>query len=169
MPTAASLSMLANRTSHLNGRSVGLLLADGADPDLLQALRRALDKAGARLVLVAPRCTGAPLADGKMQAVDAALDGAPSCLYDHVAVLGSDAGASALSTNPAALTWLRDAWRHLKVMALDDAGMALADAAGIDHDDAVVRLDAKKSVDHFVRMATQGKHFAREGTPGTDA
>jgi catalase len=67
------------------------------------------------------------------------------------------------------LQWLRDAWRHLKVIGLDAAGRELAKAAGIGEDDAVLTVDSKRAVDNFCQWAARGKHIAREGAPGTEA
>ena len=111
---------------------------------------------------------GVRLADGTAQPADQALAGAPSCLFDAVVVIGSENGVAPLLTQPAALDWLRDAWRHLKVIGLDAAGTRLAQAAGMPTDDAVVPIAKRKGVDTLVEMAAKGKHHAREGAPGTD-
>ena len=176
LPELPSLSILAWRSGGLAGCTVGALVADGADAAdnaVLDALRAALRKAGAALVVVRPRRMGgqhakaqAPAAAGE---ADAALDAAPSCLFDAVVVMGDAAGIKPLKTHPAALQWLRDAWRHLKVIGLDSAGRELAKAAGIGDDDAVLALDGKRTVDNFCQWVARGKHIAREGAPGTDA
>jgi catalase len=168
LPELPSLSILATRSGGLSGCTVGALVADGADGVLVDALRASLRKAGAALVLVGPRRDGFRPSNGKVQTVDASLDGAPSCLFDAVVVLGNAAGIKPLKTNPAALQWLRDAWRHLKVIGLDAAGGELAKAAGIGEDDAVLTVDSKRAVDNFCQWAARGKHVAREGAPGTD-
>jgi catalase len=169
LPPSPALSQLASRsTGGLHGRHLAVLLADGADDALLAALRQALAKAGARLTLVAEQIGGVRLADGSMQPADQALAGAPSCLFDAVVVIGSETGIATLRHHPAALDWLRDAWRHLKVIGLDPAGALLARTAGMPTDEAVVALAQRKSVDDFVQRAAKGKHHAREGAPGTD-
>jgi catalase len=169
LPELPSLSILATRSGGLVGCTVGALAADGADSSLVDALRASLRKAGAALVVVSPRRDTFLPAKGKAQAADAALDGAPSCLFDAVVVLGDAAGIKPLKTHPAALQWLRDAWRHLKVIGLDAAGRDLAKAAGIGEDDAVLTVDTKRAVDNYCQWAARGKHMAREGAPGTDA
>jgi catalase len=84
-------------------------------------------------------------------------------------VLGNGAGIKPLKAHPAALQWLRDAWRHLKVIGLDAAGRELAKAADMGEDDAVLTVDTKRAIDNFCQWAARGKHLAREGAPGTDA
>ncbi|EHR69307.1 catalase [Burkholderiales bacterium JOSHI_001] len=169
LPPLPSLSVLARRGGTLQGRCVGLLVADGADAGLLAALQRALAKVGARTVLVAERRGGPTLATGDRVEASQALDAAPSCLFDHVLVLGDGPGVALLASLPAARAWLQDAWRHLKVIGLDSAALQLADAAGIGRDDGVVVLTSRKSADSFCQRAAHGKVFTREGAPGTDA
>jgi catalase len=168
LPPSPALSQLASRAGGLAGRHVAALLTEGADNARLTSLRRALANAGARLTLVAQKIDGVRLADGTVQPADQALAGAPSCLFDAVVVIGSENGVAPLLTNPAALDWLRDAWRHLKAIGLDMAGTLLARAAGVPTDEAVVMLDTRRGLDTFVQQAAKGKHHAREGAPGTD-
>ncbi len=169
LPELPSLSILATRSCGLAGSTVGALVADGADGAVLDAMRATLRKSGAALVVVSPRREGYLPAKGELQPADAALNGAPSCLFDAVVVLGDAPGIKPLKTHPAALQWLRDAWRHLKVIGLDAAGRELAKAAGIGEDDAVLTVDSKRAVDNFCQWAARGKHIAREGAPGTEA
>ncbi len=170
LPSSPALSQLHSRAAGtLQGRSVGLLLTDGVDDALLKRVRKALHHAGAQPVLVAGHAVGVMTAGGKSVAADAALAGAPSCLFDAVVVLGSADGIEPLLTLPAARSWLADAWRHLKSIALDDAGLRLLQAAGVTGDDAVVPLAKDKSqLARFVALAERGKVFEREGAPGTD-
>jgi catalase len=169
LPELPSLSILATRSGSLAGCTVGVLVTDGADGSLVDALRSTLRKAGAACVVVSPRREGFRPTKGDLQPADAALDSAPSCLFDAVAVLGETNSMKPLKSHPAALQWLRDAWRHLKVIGLDAAGRDLAKAAGIGEDDAVLSLDTKRAADNFCQWAARGKHIAREGAPGTDA
>jgi catalase len=168
LPPSPALSQLASRAGGLAGRHVAALLTEGADDARLASLRRALAKAGARLTLVAQKIDGVHLADGTVQPANQALAGAPSCLFDAVLVIGSENGIAPLLTQPAALDWLRDAWRHLKAIGLDSAGTLLAHAAGVPTDEAVVMLDTSRGLDTFMQHAGKGKHHAREGAPGTD-
>lgn len=168
LPLSPSLSM-TTRQGDLKGRTIGLLVTEGVDDKMLESLRGALDKAGAHVMLVAPKAAGVATAGGAQVDVDAALAGQPSFTFDAVAVLASAAGVEALSGHPAALDWLRDAWRHLKAIGLGDAGQQLAKAAGIGSDDAVIALTNAASIKAYVKAAAQGKHFDREGAPGTEA
>ena len=85
----------------------------------IDAVRDAVTAAGAKVKIVAPKVGGAKLADGSLQPADAQLAGAPSVIFDAVAVILSDAGASLLAGDSAALDFVSDAYAHLKALALD--------------------------------------------------
>jgi len=59
-------------------------------------------------------------------------------LFDAVAVILSDEGAKALSTEAAAIDFVRDAYGHLKAIAVDKGGQALLKLANVGQDAGVV-------------------------------
>ncbi|MEQ1492727.1 MAG: catalase, partial [Terricaulis sp.] len=71
----------------LEGRCVGVLIADGTDDAELDALVGAIGEAGAKAILIAPKIGGAKLKSGKLKPADAQLAGSPSVFYDAVAVV----------------------------------------------------------------------------------
>ena len=81
---------------------------------------------------------GAKLADGSMLAADGQLAGTPSVLFDAVALILSDEGAKALSMEGAAIDFVRDAFGHLKAIAIDKGGHALLKAANVRQDAGIV-------------------------------
>ncbi|MEF7617528.1 catalase [Aquincola sp. MAHUQ-54] len=168
LPPSPALSQVASRSGSLKGRHLALLVAEGADAQTVETVKTALEKARARVSVIADKISGVTLSDGTLLPADGALAGSPSCLFGAVVVLGSEDGIAPWLTHPAALDFLRDAWRHLKAIGLDDAGQQLAQAAGIGSDDAVVALADRRSVARYLKAAGQGKFFAREGQPGTD-
>ena len=91
-------------------------MTDGVEDAVLEALRKAVEKEGALLAIVAPKIGGVTTAKGKKLPADQALSGAPSVLFDAVALLPSEAGAAALVKEAAAIDWLRDAFGHLKTI-----------------------------------------------------
>jgi catalase len=167
LPLAPSLSM-TTRAGGLAGRTVGVLVTEGVDDALLDALRTQLSEAGAHMMLLAPQVEGVKSAKGKALVVDGSLAGTPSCLLGAVAALITEAALPALKQQAAALAWLRDAWRHLKTIGLNQAGLELAEQAGLGADDAVIQLRSAADVPAFLAAAARGKHHAREGQTGTD-
>jgi hypothetical protein len=93
--------------------------------------------------IVAPKVGGAKLADGSMLAADGQLAGTPSVLFDAVAVILSDEGAKALSKESAAIDFVRDAFGHLKAIAVDKGGQALLKTANVGQDAGVVDANDK--------------------------
>jgi catalase len=168
LPLSPALSQLDARLS-LQGRHVAVLLAEGYDDALLAALKKGVESAKARLSLVAPKVGGVASAAGAKLPADGSLAGSPSFVFDAVVVLGSADGIELLLADPGALSWLRDAWRHLKAIGLDEAGSKLADEAGIGVDAAVLKLGKAGDVKAFLDAAAKGKYFDREGAPGTEA
>jgi catalase len=93
---------------------------------------------------------GAKLADGSMLAAGGQLAGTPSVLFDAVAVILSDEGAKALSKESAAVDFVRDAFGHLKAIAVDKGGQALLKTANVGQDAGVVGANA---IDAFIAAA----------------
>ena len=101
-------------------------------------MRKAAEKAGATVKIVAPKVGGAKLADGGRLPADGQLAGTPSVVFDAVAlVLSKEAGAK-LAREAAAVDWVRDAYGHLKAIAHDAGAAAVLKAAGAARDAGVV-------------------------------
>ncbi len=147
----------------LEGRTVGILVSDGSKRSAIDAIRKAVVAAGAAVKIIAPKIGGARLADGKLLAVDGQLAGTPSVLFDAVAVLLSTKEAAALLAEACALDFIRDAFGHLKAIALDAGGRSLFEAAGLSTDEGVVDAD---DIRRFVESA-KTRLWAREETVRT--
>ncbi len=104
----------------------------------MPSLKKAALAAGASVKIVAPKVGGTKLADGSKLAADGQLAGTPSVLFDAVALVLSEAGAQALLNEAAAIDFVRDAFGHLKAIALDDGGRQLFDKACDATDEGVV-------------------------------
>ncbi len=127
-----ALSIIGKAPETLKGRVIGCLVSDGADGALVDALRQAADKEGAKLKIVAPHVGGAKTADGKMIEADMRIDGGPSVFFDAVALIVSAAGADELARDAAAIGFVSDAFNHLKIIG-HAAACRTAAAPGRDH------------------------------------
>jgi catalase len=163
LPLSPALQIIGKAKKTLEGRCVGLLIADGSDATLIKALTKAVAEAGASFKIVAPKVGGASLSDGRHVSADGQLAGTPSVIFDAVAVVLSEAGAALLSREAAAIDFVRDAFGHLKAIALDAGGLTILSAAGIERDDGVV--DATK-VKSFVEAA-KTRQWQREASVRT--
>ncbi len=150
MEPSPALQLIGKMKDTLMGRAVGILIADGSDGAVIKNIRKAATNAGAAVKIVAPKVGGATLADGSLLAADGQLAGTPSVLFDAVAVILSDEGAQVLSKESAAIDFVRDAFGHLKAIAVDKGGQALLVEAKIEKDGGVVSVT---DMDAFIAAA----------------
>jgi catalase len=158
MDPSPALQIIGKMKDTLEGRAVGILIADGSDGDAVKAVRKAFTDAGATVKVVAPKVGGVALAGGAQMAADGQLAGTPSVLFDAVAVIVSEAGAAALSKQASAVDFVRDAFGHLKAIGVDAGGRALLKSAGVAADAGVVDVSDRKA---FVALA-KTRQWARE-------
>ena len=111
------LSIVKNGPKTFAGRRIGALVTDGVSSEILAALKKAAMNEGALLALIAPEVGGVTDSDGKLHTADEKLEGGPSVLFDAVAILPSQEGASRLAALPAARDFVADAIAHRKFIA----------------------------------------------------
>ena len=125
MEESPALSLIKKAKPTLQGRKIGVLVTDGTDDAELGRLRKALEKEGASLAVIAPKAGGVTSRQGDLLQADHALSAAPSIFFDAVALLPSAEGCASLVLQAAAIDWLRDAFGHLKVIGYVAAAAAL--------------------------------------------
>ena len=158
LPLSPALRIIDRMKPTLQGRCVGILVADGSNGTSVANLRKALEKAGATVKIVAPKVGGAVLKGGTLLPADGQLAGTPSVVFDAVAsVLSPDMGA-VLAKEAAAVDWFRDAFGHLKAIAACKGTQAILQAGGIEPDAGV--LDPA-DVQGFI-AAAQTRQWDRE-------
>jgi catalase len=138
MKPSPALQIIGKMKDTLEGRCVGILIDDGSDAAALKALRKAIEDAGAKVKIIAPKVGGAKLSDGRKQPADGQLAGTPSMLFDAVALVLSDDAGRKLSKEAAAVDFVRDAFGHLKAIAADAGSQAVLKAGGVAHDGGIV-------------------------------
>ncbi|PZO55580.1 MAG: catalase HPII [Alphaproteobacteria bacterium] len=140
----------------LEGRCVGILIADGTDGVDLDAVVDAVTAAKAKPFVIAPKVGGAKLKGGKMRVADGQLAGSPSVLFDAVAIVLSADSADLMTKEAAAVQFVMDAFGHLKAIGASEGAQALLDKAGVEPDEGITGLD-----DAFIEAASQ-RFFERE-------
>ncbi len=150
LPASPALRIIDRMRDTLEGRAVGLLVDDGSDAGSVKALRKAIEREGATVRIVAPRVGGATLDDGSLLPADGQLAGTPSVVFDAIAVLLSAEAGKRLAKEAAAVDFVRDAFGHLKAIAVDAGAQALVKAAGIGRDAGVIDADL---IDAFIAAA----------------
>ena len=159
-----SLSIILNGPQSFAGRKVGALVTDGVDAKLIAGLRSALEAEGAMLEIIAPTVGGVQMTDGKLLKADHKFAGAPSVLFDAVAILAAGDGAQALLSNAAVGDFIRDAFAHLKTIGYTEAALPLFEKTGIADslDAACLRFDGSKSIRDFVTACRKLRFWKRE-------
>ena len=145
-----ALSILKNAPQSFKGRKLGVLVTDGVDADLFNALKEAAEAEGAVLEVIAPVISGVEASDGTWIEAAQKVDGGPSVLYDAVALLISESGAEALLAEPTARDFVADAFAHMKFIGYTEAAEPLLEKAGVSLDEACVKLGEKADAEKFV-------------------
>lgn len=160
-----ALSILKNPPKSFRGRKLGVLITEGADAKIYAALQEAVSKEGAALEIIAHRVGELSLNDGMAIEVQQKLDGAPSVLYDAVAILASKEGGEALAKLPAARDFISDAFVHYKFIAYTPETQPLfAKAAVADNlDGACVPLKQVQDAASFIRKCGELRYWQRDG------
>ncbi|HEV2650603.1 MAG TPA: catalase [Rhizomicrobium sp.] len=162
MDLSPALSILKKAEATFEGRCVGLMVSDGASADIVAALREAVGNAGAKVKIIAEHISGAKLSDGKVLPADQRIGGAPSPLFDAVAIVASDDGVVRLSQLGAVQDFVRDAFAHLKVIAHSPNVSAILKKVGLEPDKGFVPLAKKTDGKTFVSLAGAGRMWDRE-------
>jgi len=171
LPASDALSIVKRGPEDFGGRKLGILLTDGADAAMFNALVAAVGKAKAVYEVIAPKIGGVTLADGTKVAVKHKIDGGPSVLFDAVAIVASSDGAALLANDGAAKDFVNDAFGHCKFIGFTPEAMALFEKAGLatDLDEACIELSTKRHATAFVESCGKLRHWPRELNVDLDA
>ncbi len=122
-----ALSIAAPSSGPITGRVVAVLATPGVDAAGVGALRKALDREGAALHVVAPHGGSVKSGGRSWLGVDATIFNTDSVVYDAIVVAG---GTHDL--DPRSITMLQEAYRHHKTLAAWGDGADALNTAGID-------------------------------------
>jgi catalase len=166
-----ALSIVKRGPGAFAGRKLGLLLTDGADADLFEALTKAGRKADAVIEVVAPKIAGAVLSDGTLVPAKQKIDGGPSVLFDAVAILSSADGAVSLAQDAAAKDFVTDAFAHCKFIGYSAEAAVLFEKTGLAGmlDEGCMELAKSSNAKAFIDALGQLRYWPRELTVDLDA
>ena len=139
MKPSPALRIIGKYPDSLEGRAVGILVTDGADGAVVNAVKAAAEGAGATVKIVAPKIN-VTLKGGKKMVADGQLAGTPSVVFDAVALVLSEEGCKMLLKEGAAIDFAKDAFGHLKAIGYTATAKPLLDKAGVEPDAGVVDL-----------------------------
>ncbi|WP_120716382.1 catalase [Tsuneonella amylolytica] len=163
LPESPALSIIKNGPDSFKGRKLGIYIAEGGDADIVDALKKAAENAGAMAEIVAPHIAGAALSDGEKMPAQQKIDGGPSVLYDAVAiVMGKDAAANYADDKPS-IDFVNDAFAHAKFIAYVPEAVPLLEGAGVKAkmDDGFVELSGADSADGFIETCGKLRYWDR--------
>lgn len=166
-----ALSIIENGPASFKGRKVGILLTDGTDAAIFAALVKAVDGEAAVYEVIAPKIGGVTLDDGTKVAARHKLDGAPSVLFDAVAILPSEEGAQMLASDAVAKDFVSDAFAHCKFIGHSAAAAELFSEARIpaERDAGFIPLDGAKACKSFIEQCGELRLWTREFDVDLDA
>ena len=134
LPESPSLSILKNGPASFAGRKLGIVVTDGSSAAAVTALEKAFVDGGATVELIGATAGDVTFKGGKTRAVDHAIVGAPSVLFDAVALLPSADGAAAFAARKSAKDFVADAFGHHKFIGFNADAAPLFEAAGVEDD-----------------------------------
>ncbi|MFO1146538.1 MAG: catalase, partial [Rhodospirillales bacterium] len=164
LPPSPALSIIGNGPKSFKGRKLGVLVADGSDAALLDAVKAAATAEGTTVELVAPKVTGFTAADGAHVAAKHMIDGGSSVLFDAVVLLLAEDGAAHLAKEASARDFVADAFAHCKFIGYTAGAAALLEKAGVppSADDGLIALDSAKSAPAFLKACRALRVWSRE-------
>ncbi len=132
LPPSPALSMTSRAPKSFAGRKLGVLVSDDTDPDLLGAVTGAVEGVGGTVETIGLRVGGVRLKGKRSRTpVDHKIDGAPSVLFDAVALLAAGECATELSRHPAVKDFVSDAFSHYKHIGYVEGAQPLLSVAGV--------------------------------------
>jgi catalase len=162
LPPSDALSIVKNGPNDFKGRKLGVLVSDGTDAALLDALDKAAQQHGALIELVAPKVGGFTDSKGTLRPAKQKINGGPSVLYDAVAILVSDQGGALLQNESTARDFVADAYAHAKFIAYTEAATPLLEKAGAVADDGFVVLSKAADAEAFLKLCGKLRFWERE-------
>jgi catalase len=150
------LSIQKNQKNILNGRSIAILIADDTDYGALESLKKSLTSEGAMIKIISTHVNNIKLSNGSSVSADGTIAGAPSQLFDAIAILLSKASTEKVMKDFRAVEWVSNAFNHLKAIGHNMEAKPLLTKANVVEDAGITKLD-----DSFLKAAAM-RFYARE-------
>jgi len=173
-----TLSMVENPNFPKEGiqtRKVAFLIADGFDDAAVAEMKQALMTAGAHPCTIAPRLGILTGENKEIANADFSFLTGASVLFDAVYVPGGEKSVAALKSEPEALNFVNEAYKHCKTIAATDAGVEFLEEAGLragsekverqTSDPGVIvsrSADLQTVATEFINAIAQHRHWGRE-------
>jgi catalase len=136
-----ALSLLPPAPGPIASRIIGVLVAEGVDNVGLSKLRKAIEKEGASMVVIAPRGGSLRGISGTVEVTKSVLT-TQSVEYDALVIAGGG-GAQSVGADPYTAVNVGEAFRHHKTVAGWGEGCSVLEAFGMSEDMAGVITSPK--------------------------
>ena len=155
-----ALSIIENGPTTFAGRKIGVLVSEGTDARFIADLQSRCHAENVVVELVGPNATAVTASDGTALAVDHAVVGAPSVLFDAIALAPVDGAVADLARSASVRDFVTDAFAHRKFIACCRGAEDLLDLVAVANDDGVVSVD--DSWDQFLEVLPRLRFWDRE-------
>ncbi|WP_367209263.1 catalase [Sphingobacterium sp. R2] len=171
---SAALSMENTVKDTIASRKIAVLAADGVDASSLKIVTDAIQSEGGIVHIISPKLGQITGSDHKPIQVEESFLTAASVLYDGIYVPGGEASVNKLQSNPDAIHFLNEGFKHCKAIAADsearpvlDATYFLSNAPEFDGGsplDAglIIEGDVKSLADKFIKAIGKHRFWERE-------
>jgi catalase len=172
---SVALSMASTVKDTIKSRKIAILAADGVDGKSLGTVKKALEKEGAIVEVIAPRLNYILGENDERIQVDHSFLTAASVLFDAVYVPGGTNSVATLEADADAVHFLNEAFKHCKPIAADIQALQVLKATYFskklpadDNDQTVLRegivigSDAGKLAKKFILATAQHRFWERE-------
>ncbi|MGI8654450.1 MAG: catalase HPII [Pyrinomonadaceae bacterium] len=162
-----ALSMANTVKDTIKTRKIAVLAADGVDGKSLSAMKNALEQAGAKVKVIAPKLGKIKTSDSKEIAVDESFLIATSVVYDAVFVPGGVKSVAALKEEMDAIHFVNEAFKHCKAIAavgeaVDFIGETFAGKAKDDKAVILNKGNAGDAAQSFIKAIAEHRNWERE-------
>lgn len=152
LPQSSKLSILKNSQKTLEGRKIGILIADNADAKLYHSLIDEIDAAKADYALISTKISGVVLNDGSPLTINEKIGGAPAVLFDVVVILLDS--PELFKHNPKIVEFIADAYANFKFIGyLPSIEPLLKSHPLLKLDKGCIQLESVASISHFIKEA----------------
>ncbi|VUD63856.1 Catalase C [Thalassocella blandensis] len=159
---SSALSILKNPPDTFEGRKLGVIVGENVEDKLLNGLIDGVKQCGATVELISMHKHGIKTAEGKSISAQQTIDGAPSVLYDAVAIIVPEPVAAELTDMQAFKDFISDAYFHKKFIAYDgDIESILIENGMVKADRGCIDLSKKNGIADFISACAKIRYWQR--------
>jgi catalase len=172
LEASKALSMANTVKNSIKSRRVAILVAEGVDEVSLNTMRKIIEDANAETKIIARHLGVVSTDSGNPVKIDESMNGTSSVFFDAVFVPHGPKSSDILQTDEEALKFIREMYKHCKVIAADRSGAELLHAAvpkisgqaETRQDNIANGILINRTPKEFIQAAAQHRFWGREKT-----